>query len=506
MNPRKLFRTIKPFLAAVAVIATSAVLVFTIYFTELGLPWTAFLTGILVAAILAMATRTSNTEWLVMRRTAQLASTKGKLEDETRLRKSAEEKVAAEKPRLRLIDEALSVMIALVDTNLCYQYHNRAFRNWMHLKPEQINGQTMRKVLGGTVYATMENAVRQSLGGQAIRYTLTQTMPNGATYPLSIEHVPQFAGDGKVTGLYFLAADVAEQGNVLPKSTSHGMAATNNIAQGDGSEQDMFVHAFTEQMSGKKDAVNRIMAAIEKDEFHLFCQLISPLSANPAEAGHYETLVRLQGEEDDMMPPGAFFPLAEKHGLMPHLDRWVVQHVVEWISNKNLQGAQHKGSIFFINIANDTMNDPEFPKFLQEQLLKYGVSSAALCFEITGVAALSNSSGTIQFAKQVRQCGCHIALSGFGRDGVSFELLCNLKVDFLKIDGSIILHVLSDPIYSAKVSVISQVAKKIGIKTIAELVESKSVVSKLRELHVDFAQGFEISRPRPLVEIGLKTP
>jgi PAS domain S-box-containing protein len=439
-----------------------------------------------------------------MRRTAQLASIKSRLEDETRLRKMAEEKVTAEKPRLHLIDESLSVMIALVDTDLCYQYHNRAFRNWTRLRPEQINGQTMRKVLGAKVYADMENAVRQSLQGQSARYRLTQTMPDGATYPLSIEHVPQFAGNGKVTGFYFLAADVAERGDTPPGSISHDNI-TANTAHGHGSEQDMFVHSFTEQIIGQKDAVNRIISAIEKDEFHLYGQLITPLAVASAEAGHYEILVRLQGEEDNMMPPGAFFPLAEKYGLMPHLDRWVVQHVTEWISNKNLQGTQQEGSIFFINIASDTINDPEFPKFLQEQLLKYGVSATALCFEISGISAIAGN-GAVHFAEQARQCGCHVALSGFGREGVSFDLLKRLRVDFLKIDGSIILHIQDDPIYLAKVSAISQVAKKIGVKTIAELVESESIIAKLRELGIDSAQGFGISRPLPLAEIGLKSP
>ncbi len=499
MLTRKVFRAVQPYIAAVAVIATVAVLVFTIYFTEHSLPWIAFLSGILMASILAMATRASHMEWVVMRRTAQLAAIKEKLEDETQLRQRAEKQLAADQPRLNLIDEAMPAMVALVDADLYYRYHNRALRDWLHLRPEQINGQTMRKVLGGKVYAEMEDAVRQSLKGKVARYKLTLKTPHGATYLLTVEHVPQFARDGKVSGFYFLAADITERGNLPLDKTGRDSVAPVSAHDG-GSEQDMFVHSFTEQMSGRKDATNQIMAAIEKDEFHLFCQLIAPLPEGSVEPMHYEILIRLTGEEDNLMPPGAFFPLAESLGLMPRLDRWVVQHVTEWISNKILQGGQLDGSIFFINLASDTINDPEFPEFLQQQLLKYGVPAAALCFEITGPAAIAGE-GVAKFSQQVRQLGCHTALSSFGRDGVSFELLRNLRVDFLKIDGSVILHILRDPIYLAKVLAINQVAKKIGIKTIAELVESEEIIIKLREIGIDLAQGFGISQPRPLEEI-----
>ena len=498
-----MYRFVRSYIAAAAVIVTAAILVFAIYFTELGMQWVTFLTGVLIASILAVATRASHTEWrasqtewIVTRRTAQLAAVKNKLEEEKRLRKNAENQIAADRARLALIDETLPNIVALVDTNLCFQYNNRAFRNWVSLRTEQINGQTMRKVLGTNTYSDMENGVRQSLNGDTPSYTLFQKMPNGTSRQLSVEHFPQFAQNGKVTGFYISAIDVTGSAKLRQEKVSP------DIVHDGESEQDMFIDSFNEQMGGQKDAVNRIMAAINKDEFHLFCQMITPLSTNAGKAKHYEILIRLLGDEDSMMPPGAFFPLAEKHGLMPHLDRWVVQHVAEWISNKKLQGAEHKGSIFFINISKGTIRDSEFPAFLQQQLLKYDIPAAALCFEIGGPSAIADIDGAAKFAQQIRQCGCNVALCDFGQDGVSFELLRSLRVDFLKIDGSIILHILRDPIYLAKVKAISQVATKIGVKTVAELVESEDIIAKLREIGVDSAQGFGISRPRPLAEIG----
>lgn len=504
MLGRKIFRAVQSYVSAIAVIATSTILVFTIYYTQLGMQWVTFLTGILVAAILAAVTRATRAEWIVTRRTAQLASVKDKLERETRLRKKAEETVAAGKPLLQLIDEVKSAMVALVDTDGRYQYHNRAFREWLNLRPERINGRHMSEVLGAKTYGEIAAAVRQSLGGQPVRYDQNQKLPNGATYQVSVEHIPQFAGDGKVTGFYILATVVTErydkpQSNESPAigRSDHGIATLGGTA-----DQNMFIDSFAEQITGQKDAGNRIMAAIEKDEFRLFCQLITPLAVNSGEAEHYEILIRLMEEEESMMPPGAFFPLAEKHGLMPRLDRWVVQHVAEWVALQKSQKGQLESSMFFINVSGATISDPGFPEFLQLTLLEYGVPGTALCFEIPDSELALRTADVAEFAQRVRQCGCRIALSGFGRDRISFDLIRGFRVEFLKIDGSVILDILRDPVDFAKVKTINQVAKKIGVKTIAEFVESEEIIANLREIGTDFAQGFGISQPRPLAEIG----
>jgi EAL domain-containing protein (putative c-di-GMP-specific phosphodiesterase class I) len=199
-----------------------------------------------------------------------------------------------------------------------------------------------------------------------------------------------------------------------------------------------------------------------------------------------------------MMPPGAFFPLAEKYGLMPHLDRWVVQHVSEWISLKNLQGAAVNKSIYFINVSGATISDPSFPEFLQLTLLEYNVPGAALCFEIPNLELALRTSAVAEFARRVGQCGCPVAISSFGHDQILFDLIRGFRVEYLKIDGSIIFNILRDPVELAKLTAINRVAKSIGVKTIAELVESEETIAKLREVGIDFAQGFGISRPKSL--------
>ena len=504
MKARIVFRAVRPFVSALAVIATSGALVFTIYFTDLGLQWVTFLAGVLVAAILSEATRVSRVEWLAARRSAQLTVFKDKLEHEKKLRKWAEETIAASKPRLNLIDEVLPVMVAFIDPEGQCQYHNRALMDWLHLRPEQIDGQHIRKILGSHVYQETATSIRQSLDGHHVQYERTQEMTDGAIYRLLVEHVPQFGEDGKVTGFFMLMNDITSPGDLRKPGVESSTAISpgdkaelSALLQGEQSSQDTYVESFSEQISGQKDA-NNIRAAIEKGDFSLYCQLITPVATGSGESEHYEVLVRLIEEEEGMMPPGAFFPLAEKHGLMPHLDRWVVQHVTEWASHQNAQDEKQKNALFFINLSNATISDSSFPEFLQLTLMEYGVPGAMLCFEIPNSELTIRPAVVADFVQRLKQCGCLAAISGFGHDRISFDLIRGFRVEFLKIDGSIIFNILRDPVELAKIVAINRVAKLIGVKTIAELVENEETIAKLREVGIDYAQGFGISRPRPL--------
>lgn len=507
MRNINLYRAVSPYLPAVAIIATSTALVSAIYFTELGLQWTTFLAGLLVASILAEASRTSRSEWMLMRRTAQLSSIKDKLEHVTRLHEQDEKNLAAAMSRLRLMDENMPTMVALIDSSGRCRYHNRAFRSWLDLTPERINDRFLRDILGNRIYAGLATAVRQSLDGQAVSYEQTYTMPNGAVYRLLMEHVPQLDEKGKVTGFYMLANDLTGRDDVHaaarhePSGMGAAPAVTGRVVAQDGqADQDLFVDSFSGQVDGQGDAGKRIFSAIQNSEFNLYCQLIAPLAAGSGESGHYEILIRLKEEEQNMMPPGAFFPLAEKHGLMPYLDRWVVKHVLQRVSLQNQRGIQRQGSIFFINLASDTIRDPEFPAFIAAALQEHGVAGSILCFEVTDAELASASADVAEFARQVRMRGCRVALSSFGRDGVSFDLIRGFQIDFLKVDGSIIFDILRDPVALAKVVAIDRVAKKIGVKTIAEMVESEETIAKLREVGIDFAQGFGISHPQSFIE------
>lgn len=481
------FRSVKTYSVAIASALMSSALVFTIYFTEGSLNWIAFLTGILVASVLAEAVRASRSEWLLMRRTAQVSALKEKLEH-AQSKQGDDEKVLADvQHRLRIIDETLPMMLAHVDKDGTCKYHNRAFGEWLKMKAEHIDGRSFKELLGVNAYGEIAGALRQTFEGHVVRYEVRLELKNGVVSKVAAEHIPVQDAEGHVSGFYFLAEDVTKRGDVTgPVPVFVATPA-----------QEMFVSAFSEQVSGRTDSGRHFIDAIERGEFCLYCQRISPLSGRSAQSAYHQILIRMLEEEGDLIPPGAFFPLAEKNGLMPYLDRWVAQHFLEWVASSPDRA---EGSVFFICVASATMGDPEFPAFLQSLLLELRVPAASLCFEVSEQDLAMRHDATVDFIHRIKACGCRVALSGFGKLSVSFDRIRGFQVDFLKIDGSLVLNMMSDPVALAKVVAIDGVAKKIGVETIAELVENDEVLAKLREIGVDYAQGFGISRPRRLDE------
>lgn len=497
-----IFRKVRAYVVSVAVIGITAALISTIYFTHDNLQWIAFLTGILIASVLAEAARASRSEWALMRRTAQLSSMKEKFDVEVRWRKSNEQKIADILARSQLIDETLSTMVLLIDTDGHCRYHNRAFREWLHLKKELIDGRHLRELFGTRAYAGIATAARQSLDGHPLRYEHFQEVSSSAAYRLLVEHVPQFDAAGHVTGFYFLAEDITKRCDLsLPGkvaiATSSARAAQSDSGKNEIAGQNP--SSCFEQIGGQRDDGKLFIDAIQQGEFCLYCQLISPLPVDSGKTEHYAILIRLMDEEGSLMPPGAFFPMAEKTGLMPYLDRWVVQQVLEWASKQ--QGFSHdRDSIFFINVAAATIGDPEFPNFLQNSLDEQGMPGSILCFEVSDSDLASRNNSVAEFIRQIRQCGCNVALSGFGRGNTPFDRIRGFQVEFLKIDGGVILNILNDAAELAKVVSINRLAKKIGVKTVAELVESDEIIAKLCEVGIDFSQGSSISQPHRLAE------
>lgn len=503
------FRVIRPFASALAVIVTTAALIFAIYFTEREQLWIPFLAGILVASTLATVTRVLNTERIAMRRAEELMDVKIKLDRETQLRESAEEAIAASKSRLILIDEVLPIMVALIDTDGRCQYYNRRFMDWLHLQPQQIHSRHIREVLGTKIYREVTTAIRQSLDGHPVLYEKKQKMADGTIHRLLVEHLPQFSDDGSVSGFYMLLNDITSPDNegMLDQLKSKGTTNpintldTRDSAPSVKTNPDTFVaDPFDGQTIRHNEDSRRVMKAIENGGYCLFCQLITPMAVDSTEVEHYEILIRLKETEKILMLPAEFFPVAQMNGHMLYLDRWVVEHITEWISCRNLLDKKRKNSMFFINISDDSISDPSFLEFLRRILQDHSVLGAALCFEIPAIGLVLRNSEIAEFAQQVKQCGCRVAISGFGQDRVLFDLMQGIEVDFLKIDGSIIRNILHDAVDLATVTAINKEAEKFNVKTIAELVENEETIVKLQIIGITFAQGFGISRPELLAK------
>ena len=486
VNTEKLSSPVKPLLSLASVVAVAGALVGTIFLTHFNAEWVTFLGGVLVAALLAEATRVTRAEWALLRRTAQLSFARDKLEREARARRMAEQALAASKPRLHVLDDLLQTMVVMVDADARCRYHNRAFRDWLQVRPQQVEGMHLNEVLGPRVFQEIAAYVRQALDGQTARYERTQKMADGSVSRLAVTHIPQYAEGAKVTGFYMLIDLLRAPAQAAPAAAQRAAVAG--------------AHAGTAalHLAGEDGAAAEIVRAIEKNEFRLFCQEMAPLAANPGGAEFQEILVRLMEEEEGLIPPGAFFPLAEKYGMMPHLDRWVVRHVAEWIAMQFQQNIWPEGSVYFINLSDDSIRDPGFADFLEVTLEEYGIPAAALCFEVPNEDLVAQSAAVGEFARRVQKSGARIALSGFGSNGAGFDKIRGYTPDFLKIDGGTLLSMPNDAAALARVKTIAETARKVGSRTIAEMVESEEVIARLKELGVDLAQGFGIARPRPL--------
>jgi EAL domain-containing protein (putative c-di-GMP-specific phosphodiesterase class I) len=231
----------------------------------------------------------------------------------------------------------------------------------------------------------------------------------------------------------------------------------------------------------------------------LYYQPIVPVDQRQIEGLHMELLLRMEDRDGNIILPGAFLPAAERYNLMPHLDRWVTQTAFEWLAQNPDRLRELK--LCTINLSGHSLGEGEFRQFVVEQLQKTGVSADKICFEITETAAIGNLMKATRFMSILRNLGCRFSLDDFGSGMASFAYLKSLPVDYLKIDGLFVRDIMDDSIDYAMVKSINELGHVMGKLTVAEFVEKESILWKLREIGVDYAQGFGIARPRPLIEM-----
>lgn len=252
---------------------------------------------------------------------------------------------------------------------------------------------------------------------------------------------------------------------------------------------------------GEMEWVSRITKALEEDHLRLYFQRIVPLNARQDGGMHFEILVRMANGDNEPILPMAFIPAAERYMLMPAIDRWVVKNTFQLCHDACESHRPGGFSTCTINLSGASLCDEHFLKFVQEQFAAYNVPPDAICFEITETAVISNLSDAINFINQLKRMGCSFSLDDFGSGLSSFTYLKNLPVDYLKIDGAFVKDMAHDPIDFAMVEAINKIGQVMGLQTIAEFVESEAILQRLREIGVDYVQGYWIEPPRPITEI-----
>ena len=244
--------------------------------------------------------------------------------------------------------------------------------------------------------------------------------------------------------------------------------------------------------------VSRITRAVEENRLELYFQPIVPIGNNPDRRGHYELLLRMLDEEGQLVLPDVFIPAAERYNLMPVIDRWVVQAALDNFVCHQISDDSAEGYSIAINLSGTSLNDARFLDFVRGQIKGHDLAPGAICFEITETAAIANLGNVVRFMIELRKLGCAFSLDDFGSGLSSFTYLKNLPVDFIKIDGHFIKNVIDDAIDQSMVEAICQVGQAMGIRTIAERVESGEVLARLAEIGVQYAQGYHIARPQPV--------
>jgi len=256
---------------------------------------------------------------------------------------------------------------------------------------------------------------------------------------------------------------------------------------------------------GEMTWVNRIQEALNNNRFILMTQSIAGINGSSTGSMHFEILIRMLDENDEIISPGEFLPAAERYNLSPEIDRWVVTNTFKWFS-ENIDKLDDL-DLCSINLSGNTLSDDRFSDFLLQQFKHYKIPSEKICFEITETSAISNIDVAQRFIHSFsNELNCKFSLDDFGTGLSSFAYLKTMPVDFIKIDGQFVRDITSDPIDMAMVRSINEIGQIMGKKTIAEFVENEQILKQLKLIGIDYVQGYHISKPVPLEQLREHKP
>jgi diguanylate cyclase (GGDEF)-like protein len=247
------------------------------------------------------------------------------------------------------------------------------------------------------------------------------------------------------------------------------------------------------------DLAGRIDSFLNGSGLHLRCQQVMPIGADTSLLPYYEILLGIEGEDGIEINPMKFIPAVESLQRAHEVDIWVVQKVFEWIKANPSYFASVGG--FAINLSATSLSNPEVMAYLQQALLSSKFPTSKITFEITETAAIQSYGAAQDFIREIRRFGCKFSLDDFGSGFTSYAHLKNLLTDALKIDGSFIKDMLENPGDYAMVKSMNDIGHSLGLLTVAEYVESPMILEALREIGVDYAQGYAIHKPYRIDEL-----
>ena len=250
--------------------------------------------------------------------------------------------------------------------------------------------------------------------------------------------------------------------------------------------------------------VGHINEVFSENRLFVRCQMIAPVAPGKNPHQHYEILLGVKDAAGKTIPPDHFIPAVERCKRMPEIDEWIIRSVFAWIAENRSYFDTMDG--FSINLSGQSVNSPEFQALLMQLLASADLPYEKLTFELTETVAADNLANTKNFIKNIKQFGCKFSLDDFGSGYSSYSYLKHLNVDYLKIDGAFVKDIANNAADVAIVKSMNEIGHSPGLKTIAEYVENDEIREILKEIGVDYAQGYGVQKPILLTELVSQAP
>ncbi len=379
----------------------------------------------------------------------------------------------------------------LINESIDHQTGDRLLRELSTCLKSSIGPAHFLARLGGDEFAVLiidrdETEVMDI--AEALRKVVTQFTFSDSNRPFQIT---------ASIGVTLLQPDTKTIGDLFKQAE-----AACNAAKEWGRNRVHLYHPDDEMLAlrhGQIHWITQIQAALDDDSFELHYQTIEPLGDRVSRPSGIELLLRMLREDGKPVSAGEFMPAAENHFIAHRIDRWVIDHALQWLdSHGEVLG---RFDPVFVNISARSLSDDRFLPWVLERLARYRVAPGRLVLELTETAVMSNFNQAMTTMRSLRETGCRFALDDFGVGISSMAYLKNLPVDFLKIDGSFCRAAVNSSRERALLSEINDLGHVLGKITIAEHVETESILKLCEQIGIDMAQGYALSRPRPLQQM-----
>lgn len=293
--------------------------------------------------------------------------------------------------------------------------------------------------------------------------------------------------DGQIQSMERVLADVDSACYVAKQSGRNRVHITQ--------DNDIEVVQYRSNLAG----IQAIRKALTDDRLSLFYQPVFEIKERSMSMAHCEILLRIRSENGELYSPARFIPIAEKYNIMTEIDQWVFTQVIEWLAEHQ---DKHVIPRLLVNLSGLSFTDDDFSSFIVERLSRGDIDPSHIAFEVSESATVRNFEKVKVFIERIRALGCELALDDFGAGFSSFAYLKKLDFDYLKIDGSLVRNIAVNAVDREMVAAINQIGHTIGARTIAEFVEDDAALKCLREMKVDFAQGYGLRMPTPLTQLA----